>query len=330
MQTYVHRNEVGGSLMNGTQAAPAGGRGGEPDAASLLSDLTALCRRTRADRQGYAFPLFLFGGLILLAPLLYGTDESYYPTDDWDPRQNGSNFLVRVFRTAAGPDPHSPTLVAWYWLATLVLGSLATAWWYRRRAERAGVETGTQAFLIAAGAAFAGFFLGSWLLEDYSLALYGAWTVNLPLILCSAAAAAVVTFWCTRPGRTPAQRMVGVFVAALLAATAFAAIGVYANRGFSALYVIAAGLLVLAWLERSVLLGVTGVLFTLTAVPATMHLNTPSIRLDMNELFHHLGWSVDDFDTGNRQVAVLQLLLLPAAILLIAGAVAALTRRRGA
>lgn len=319
-----------GVFMNGTQAAPAGGRGGEPDAATLLSDLTALRHRTRADRHGYAFPLFLFGGLILLAPLLYATDQVYYELDDWDPRQNGSNFLVRVFRTAAGPDPLSPTLVAWYWLATLVLGSLATAWWYRRRAERSGVETGTQAFLIAAGAAFAGFFLGSWLLEDYSLALYGAWTVNLPLILCSAAASAVVTFWCTRRDRTPTQRTVGVFVAAVFAATAFAAVGVYANRGFSALYVIAAGLLVLAWLERSVLLGVTGVLFTLTAVPATMHWNWSSIYVDANALFYQLGWQLNEYDTADRQLAVLQMLLTPAVILLIAGAIAALTRRRTA
>jgi hypothetical protein len=320
-----------GVIMNGTQAAPAGGRGGEPDAATLLSELTALRHRTRSDRHGYAFPLFLFGGLILLAPLLYMTDEPYYPMDDWDPRQNGSNFLVRVFRTAAGPDPLSPTLTAWYWLATLVLGFLATAWWYRRRAERAGVETGTQAFLIAAGAAFAGFFLGSWLLEDYSLALFGAWTVNLPLILCSAVAAAVVTFWCTRRDRAPTQRMVGVFVAAVFAATAFAAIGVYANRGFSALYVIAAGLLVLAWLERSVLLGVTGVLFTLTAIPATLHLTWPYPYIDANLLFYQLGWRLDEYnDTADRQLEVLQMLLIPAAILLVAGAVAALTRRKSA
>jgi hypothetical protein len=314
-----------GVIMNGLHAVPAGGRDGEPDAATLLSDLTALRHRTRVDRHGYAFPLFLFGGLLLLAPLLYATDQVYYEFDDYDPRQNGSNFLIRVFRTAAGPDPVSPTLVAWYWLATLVLGSLATAWWYRRRAERAGVETSTRAFLVAAGAAFAGFILGSYLLQDYSLALYGAWTVNLPLILGSAAAAAIVTFWGTRRDRTPTHHTIAVFVAAVFAATAFAAIGVYANRGFSALYVIAAGLLVLAWLERSVLLGVTGVLFTLTAVPATLHWSLFSTYIDARAVLHHLG-----FGAANRQLEVLQVLLVPAAILLIAGAVAALTRKKGA
>jgi hypothetical protein len=38
----------------------------EPTADELLGDLRSLRDRARADRRGYAFPLFLFGGLILL------------------------------------------------------------------------------------------------------------------------------------------------------------------------------------------------------------------------------------------------------------------------
>ena len=300
--------------MNGTQAAPAGGRGGEPDAATLLSDLTALRQRTRADRHGYAFPLFLFGGLILLAPLLYAADG----------QSEEGGVLARVFRTNAGQDPTSPTLIAWYWLATLVVGSLSTAWWYRRRANRTGVETDTRAFLLAAGAAFAGFLLGVYLLGEVASELYGAWMVNVPLILGSVAAAGVATFWSTRPDRPTVQRTAGMFVAAVFAALAFTAIGIYANM-FSALYVIAVGLLVLAWLERSVLLGVTGVLFTLTAIPATMSVRVLGMYVDARAIFHHLG-----FEAPGLQVEVLQTLLLPAAILLIAGAVAALSQRKGA
>jgi hypothetical protein len=37
----------------------------------VLADLDVLRRRARGDRHAYAFPLFLFGTLILLAPLLY-------------------------------------------------------------------------------------------------------------------------------------------------------------------------------------------------------------------------------------------------------------------
>jgi hypothetical protein len=35
--------------------------------ADVLADLAALRRRTRGDRHAYAFPLFLFGALILWA-----------------------------------------------------------------------------------------------------------------------------------------------------------------------------------------------------------------------------------------------------------------------
>jgi hypothetical protein len=296
-----------GVIMNGTPAAPAGG----PDAATLLSDLTALRHRTRADRHGYAFPLFLFGGLLLLAPLLYQAGSGAQ-----------AGFLARVFRTNAGQDPAAPTLIAWYWLATLVLGALATAWWYRRRAIRTGVETGTRGFLVAAAAAFAGFLLGVYLLGEVASELYGAWQVNMPLIVGSMAAAGVVTFWSTRPDRSTTQRTAGMFVAAVFAAVAFAAIGVYADS-FSALYVIAVGILVLAWLERSVLLGVTGVMFTLTAIPATMSIRVFGTYVDARAVFHHLG-----FEATSLQLDVLQRLLPPAAILLIAAAAAALTRKK--
>ncbi len=302
--------------MDETHAVPAGGRDGAPDAATLLSELTALRHRARSDRHGYAFPLFLFGGLILLAPLLY--------TAAAEGQFEEVGVLGRVFRTNAGQDPASPTLIAWYWLATLVLGTLATAWWYRRRAGRTGVETDTRAFLVGAGAAFAGFFLGVYLLGEVAAELYSSWLVNVPLILGSVAAAGVVTFWSTRPDRPATDRTAGMFVAAVFAAVAFAAIGVYANT-FSALYVIAVGLLVLAWLERSVLLGVTGVLFTLTAIPATMSINLFGMHVDAEAVFYHLG-----FRASGLQVRVLQTLVVPATVLLIAGVVAALSRRKSA
>jgi hypothetical protein len=48
----------------------------------------------------------------------------------------------------------------------------------------------------------------------------------------------------------------------LLATVAFAALGGYLIYGFAALLIIAAGLLTLAWLERGVLLAVTGLVFS--------------------------------------------------------------------
>lgn len=288
------------------------------DTGDLLTDLRHLRARAREDRQGYAFSLLLFGVLILVAPLLYTpATEPDYSLDGWDPRVEGSNVLVRLFRTAAGNDPAHPTLIAWYWLLVLVVGFGTTAWWYRRRAARVGVETDTRAFLVAAVAGFAGFFLGTFAFSRYALSLYGAWQVNLSLMFGSLALAALVLRW----NRGPA----GVFLGSLCGAVTFSSIAVYTNKGFSALLVIAAGLLVLAWLERSVLLGVVTVLFTLAAVPATAMIATPLVRLDPAILFWQVGWQARFEDT---RLYALQQLLLPAAVLLVGGTIAAVRSRR--
>lgn len=283
----------------------------------LLADLHTLRNRTREDRHGYAFTLLLFGALILAAPLFYAPAADMDPFDPFDPRVSGGNLLVQVFRTTAGPDPAHPTLVALYWLFVLVTGFGATAWWYRRRAARVGVETDTRAFLVMAAAAFAGFILGTYVFSRYAMSLYGAWQVNLTLMFGSLVLAALV-LWRTR-------HPLGVFVASVSGAVTFSAIAVYTNKGFSALLVIAGGLLALAWLERSVLLGVVSVLFTLAAVPSTAMIVNPTVVLDPGYLFHLLGWTIDWTDT---RTYALQQLLLPVAVLLVGGTIAVVRGRR--
>jgi hypothetical protein len=288
-----------------------------PETTDLLTGLDELRRRARNDRNGYAFTLLLFGLLILAAPLLYTpAPEPDYSIDGWDPRVDGSNLLVRIFRTTAGEDPAHPTLIAWYWLLVLVVGFGATIWWYHRRAARVGIETDTRAFLIAAAAAFAGFFLGTFAFSRYALSLYGAWQVNLSLMFGSLALAALVMWW----NRSP----VGVFLASLCGAVTFSSIAVYTNKGFSALLVIAGGLLALAWLERSVLLGVVSVVFTLAAVPSTAMIVNPTVYLDPAYLFSRLGWAAS---WENTQLYAFQQLLVPAAVLLVGGTVAAVRYR---
>jgi hypothetical protein len=288
------------------------------DTGDLLTDLRHLRARAREDRQGYAFSLLLFGVLVLAAPLLYApAPEPDHSVDGWDPRVEGSNLLVRIFRTTARNDPAHPTLVAWYWLLVLVVGFGATAWWYRRRAARVGVETDTRAFLVAAVAGFAGFFLGTFAFSRYALSLYGAWQVNLSLMFGSLLLAALVLRW----NRGPA----GVFLGAVCGAVTFSSMAVYTNKGFSALLVIAAGLLVLAWLERSVLLGVVTALFALVAVPSTAMIATPLVRLDPAYVFGRLGWDAGFVDT---RLYAFQQLLLPAAVLLVGGTIAAVRSRR--
>jgi hypothetical protein len=285
----------------------------------LLTDLRSLRRRTRNDRHGYAFTLLLFGVLILLAPLLYVPlwPNPNFSSDGFDPKVSGSNPLVQIFRTTAGrADPAHPTLIAWYWLAVLVVGFGATAWWYRRRATRVGVETDTRGLLVAGVAAFAGFFLSTFAFSRFAVSLYGAWQVNLSLMFGSLALATLALWRFRGPVR--------VFLASLCGTVTFSTIAVYTNKGFSALLVIAGGLLVLTWLERSVLLGVVSVLFTLTAVPATAMIINPTVYLDPAELFWQLGWHTA---WQNTRLYALQQLIVPAAVLIIGGTIAAVRYR---
>jgi hypothetical protein len=291
------------------------------NADELLGDLDALRRRTRADRRGYAFPLFLFGALILLAPLTYVTELI--------PVVEGEFQLMEV-AAERGPFPQFvprfffdlfvyPELIGWYWVLTIIGGLAATHWWYRRRARRFGVEGDTRLLVVGTGTALLGFLFFSTVLEIVShrltrSGLYSTPDVNLPLMFGSAAVAAIVLAWGSRPRRTERARTASVFAGGLFAALAFAALAVYMIYGFSALLVIAVALLALAWSERSVLLGVVGLLFAGVSLVVNLY--------SVENLYYDLGWYV----SGGRLLA-LQYLLVPGLVLLAGGAVAALSRR---
>lgn len=280
----------------------------------ILADLDALRRRTRDDRHAYVFPLFLFGALILLSPVLYA---STLPPDEFE--------LVIV---DTGPFPQFtsigqryPDLVGWYWVATIIGGLWLTTWWYRRRARRHGVETDVRVPAAAAVAALVGFLM--WqplfgillheLFDDY-FGAYSTPAVNLPILFGSAAGAAAAGLWSTR--RTGWTRTAGVAVAAFLATVFFGAVGAYLIRGYAALVIIAAALLVLAWVERSVLLAVVGGLFTATALLVNLY--------DMQNVFYRLGWQAG----WNDQASTLQVMLLPGLILVAGGVTAVVMDRR--
>lgn len=91
-------------------------------------------------------------------------------------------------------------------------------------------------------------------------------------------------------------------------------------RDYAALLVIAVGLLVLAWQERSRGLGIIATLFTAAAVLANTY--------DVENLVFRLGW--DPFLTYPDQARFTQLpaLVAPALVLLVGGAVAGLRARR--
>jgi len=240
------------------------------DAGMLLADVHALHRKVRRDRGASAFPLFLFGGLILLAPLCYVPAVPL-------PSEFAAYDAVRY----PGPFPlftgivdlEYPGLVGWYWFLTIVVGFAATVWWYRHQALRVGVEARTTGYLVAAGAALTGFVLGMPILQTVAAetSLYSTPTVNLPTLVGAAVGAAVVLRW---------------------------------------------GLLALAWLQRSVLLGTVGLVFGGTALLVNLY--------DLVNLYYRLGW-----DPSRPQPRLLTLLelLLPATVLLAGGVLAALRGR---
>ncbi|NIH87089.1 hypothetical protein [Amycolatopsis granulosa] len=196
-----------------------------------------------------------------------------------------------------------------FWLAGVTGGVVVTALWYRRRGVRVGVEADTTNWLLAAGAAVLGFVVGAPLLSTLFFGLYSRPEVNLPIML--GAAVGVLISW--RRGRRLAVVLFSVL--------GFASIGVYLIRGMAGLLVIAAGLLVLAWLERSALCAAIGVAFTGTALLANLY--------DMPNALAHAGIWRPDLAHDSR-LQLLCDLALPAAVLLAGGLIALIWTNRAA
>ena len=106
----------------------------DDSAEELLADTLRLRRRARSDRHAYLFPLLFFGlAIVGSAPLYVEHVDLQYGEDP--------NSLYSI-----GPDPRLPT----YWTVVLLGGALVTAWWYRRRGRRIGIEGRIGAALAAA------------------------------------------------------------------------------------------------------------------------------------------------------------------------------------
>jgi hypothetical protein len=284
--------------------------------AELLGDLRRLRSKVRRDRHGYALPLLLFGVLILAASLCYA--DRPWP----DPLPADGAFVMaepgpfRAFEYRRTLLVHHPVLIQWYWMLTLLIGFAVTTWWYRRRAKLTGVETDIRGYLITAAAALAGLVFGVPALEATVAprgTLYSTPEVNLPILIISAVASAAIFFVGARWKKV---REFSLLIGTLLACVAFAAVGVYMINGLSALLIIAAALLFLAWVERSVLLGATGVLFS----AAALHAN-------LQGLSWYLGIGLDYVD---GRLIVLQDLALPGAVLIVGGVLALIQARRAA
>lgn len=276
--------------------------------ADVLADLAALRRRARGDRHAYAFPLFLFGALILVAPLCYLPSDA--TEGDFGPFPQFVSDLVRY-----------PFLVGWYWVMTIVGGLWLTSWWYRHRAGRHGVETDVRVPTAAAVAALLGFLAWQPLFTTLLLEMFPDYmgpfstpAVNLPILFGGAALAAAAGLWGRR--RTGWARTAAVAVATFLATVVFGAVSAYFHGGYTALVIIGIALLVLAWAERSVLLAVIGGVFTAFALLINLD--------DVLQIYYRLGWGY----SGSEQLSALQVLFLPGIVLLAGGVAAVIGNRR--
>ncbi len=162
--------------------------------------------------------------------------------------------------------------IGWYWLAVLLVGYLGTLWWYRRHALKVGVQTRTRNYLTAG-----------------ILGVLGGLALGPVLNFLASNTATPVS---------EAARLILFPIYALL------------YLGLIPILVIAVGLLVLARLERSRLLAVTGVLLVVSLAVAAVYVNTAPF----GDEFPRFGY--------------LPNVLLPALVLLIAGAVATTRARR--
>lgn len=131
--------------------------------ADILGELAELRRRAREDRHAYPFPLLFFGVTSLAALPLHAPGPS-----------------PRAF------DVRHPAALSLYWSVVLVVGGLATVWWYRRRGARVGIETSTEGYLGALAIGLGGPVTGL-ALEHLPIRFYSGTGVGLILLAAATA-----------------------------------------------------------------------------------------------------------------------------------------------
>ncbi|WP_156077130.1 hypothetical protein [Saccharothrix sp. NRRL B-16314] len=203
--------------------------------ADLLGDLDELRRRARKDRHAYPFPVLYFGVASFLAIPLYqpwgpeALRRVSAPT--WNPLTSlGTNDALRY-----------PLALGLYWLTVLVVGALATAWWYRRRGRRVGIETSTGGYLAAVGIGVGAPLVSEGLYWYLPMTPLGHWQPGPATGIGLVVIAAATVLWRRRAPRV-------VTVAAAVLGTAVLQ---YAQGWVGQFIVIGLGLVVLAAVERS-------------------------------------------------------------------------------
>jgi hypothetical protein len=234
----------------------------DPNAQELLSAAVTARQHTRRARQGYWFPLLVFGALIAGASPFY---VAAYPST---PGAVVSGLQEMPLLQGGGPMIGDGRGASIYWLIALPLGYGAVLFFYRLRARRAGVAGRTWPFLAA----------GLGLLAV--LLITGPW--------------------------------VDLYVQAFHQNLSLEAPGDLSTRGLLPMLIIALGLFVLAWSERSAALTAFAACYFAVALVANLY--------DLENL---LPYSL----LGGGAYAAEPDLLLPAVVLLLGGAFFAVRAR---
>lgn len=289
------------------------------------------------DRNGYWFPMLLFGFLILLAPLVYQPSGSAGADAVWNPAVNSSVHIPGIafapLQTFATRDDASgdPMAVTLYWFCVAMFGPLISLLWYHRRARQRGVPPQTGWHLLYACTTLALYVVLFPVIEFIALntrpnatrpagghldVVYFLTIGTFVLGLAIAAAAAIpARFGRAMPVRRWTIAGFGVLLAVAAAATIEFTAYMQPRDGYGALLIIAIGLLALSLVERGMVCVTVAVLFTVAALLA----NVAGLRSEL----HWLGFQVQQpwssVDTAFAN------LLLPGAIL-IAGGVVGLAR----
>jgi hypothetical protein len=242
------------------------------------------------DRNGYWFPMLLFGLLILLAPLVYrpsqlpiGINYLWNPNGGTQSTISGVGFApLQQFGTFA-ESMGDPMSVALYWFCAMMFGPLLTMIWYHLRARRIGAVPQTGWYLLYASASLALYVVLYPVIEFVALNVPrtaattlspGTQQLTAVLSVCgfviglAVAAVAVVP---RRSGRrlSTARWTVGG-IGLLVAIAAAAAIEFVAflqpRNSYGALLIIGVGLLALSMVEPGRVCAVIAVVFTAVAL----------------------------------------------------------------
>ncbi|MCR3753783.1 hypothetical protein [Lentzea californiensis] len=235
------------------------------DPGELLDELAGLRKRARDDRHGYWFPLLLMGTLSLLSLPLSQADPD--PADHLADGGPGP-WISPLAHLRLKTEVVHPLALSLYWLGALLVAVLATVWWYRWRAQRVGVETPTGSYvrvaLLGLVAVLFGIPLSTSVIHKYAL--------FYPTPLVAAVVMAVLLGLALLAFRARRWRALFVPAGLLLASIALSLlqspdVGVDLGMGGGAQFMaISAGLLTLAWIERSVWCSVVAVVFTAGAL----------------------------------------------------------------